>query len=107
MLGCACVNLSRLAFTRASSAGDEEKPETVRVIVPLSGAAVVVFVFAGQSIKLVVPLSPCCAPPEVPLLPPLEPLPPHAASRIVKIVSIRMNCRFMLTPARKPLCLSQ
>src|SRR6266436_9541193 len=84
MLGCDASKFCRFCWTSASSAGVEDQPETVRVTVPLSGAAAVVFGLPGQPMKLLPPARPCWeTPPE--LLLELAPPPPQAAKRSVRM----------------------
>src|SRR5260221_6927621 len=84
MLGCDVWKFCRFCWTSASSAGVEDQPETVRVTVPLSGAAAVVLGLLGQPMKLLPPARPCWLMPPLLLLLPLLP-PPQAAKTSVKI----------------------
>src|SRR5215470_5596468 len=86
MLGCDVSKFCRFCWTSASSAGVEDQPETVRVTVPLSGAAAVVLGLLGQAMKLLPPERPCWeTPPE--LLLELAPPPPQAAKIRVRMTS--------------------
>src|SRR5260221_4305564 len=86
MLGCDVSKFCRFCWTSASSAGVEDQPETVRVTVPLSGAAAVVLGLLGQPMKLLPPARPCwLTPPLLLLLLLLLLPPPQAAKTSVKI----------------------
>src|SRR5215469_9384595 len=71
----------RPCCTSASSAGDDDQPATVRVMLPLSALAALPFVLAGQV------LSAFCGPFAPAPVPPLPPFEPHAASTDSKMIA--------------------
>jgi hypothetical protein len=74
MFGYFAWNASKPCFTRASSAGVEDQPDTVRVMLPDSADEAVVLVFAGHFTSAF--LGPVAPPPVPP-----DPVPPPHAER--------------------------